>query len=460
MTILILKSLNAIIYPYLHCEDGSLLVSQFFNHHSICLLLDPHPEAGYTNLLPNLICMFIVFFVPLKAIPYSFALVPIFLAGLSLWRLSILPSKLNISHPSSLCLSMFLALLPLGNAFLNTALSYSIWNYLLLLIILSFEPLPSKPLYKVIKLFFMMLLCTSHPGCMILVPIWLWKIYRSDMQGKLFYSILILTASLYLIYFTKPSPTSQNAISLMFNIIPFTFHYIFERVCFQSILGNNLRLILQNANMLWLIWIFSIFLWIPIIIYTLKDKKLTANIYPVFIVVYLMLSMTVFYAIGRNMPKNAFEPWEHRYGYIQRAFFSLAFIISIANLKSIKKYFFNKKIITYGVLILVGLISLQEKEYNAPFYTKELGIDAVDFFNKADLIHKKIYLKNQNIIVTLDRGIWSIYLWIGQPPIGAHLVWQPQQYPTQIFNIIGKSPDTEIIPYHQMTEWIEKNIPS
>jgi len=165
-----------LVAPELRAEDGRHIFAYFYEHRRLAALI--RFKSGYIPFLPNLLG-FLAVRLPARATPYFLTIVPTFLtlAVLSVQRASAYRLFLA-SDAHRFCLCLGLALAHIGNHFTVCHTDYSIWNALLLLMLLSLLPMPRSWPRALPFGMILVVLCWSHPLSILALPptlLWLWR---------------------------------------------------------------------------------------------------------------------------------------------------------------------------------------------------------------------------------------------------------------------------------------------
>jgi len=164
------------IAPELRAEDGAKVFAYFYTHREFAALF--RFKAGYVPFLPNLIGYMAVR-VPATATPYFLTIVPTFL---TLTTFSVLRASAYRRYIGSdalrFVLCLVLALAPIGNHLTVCHTDYSIWNALLLLLLLVILPMPRGIAMAALFSLALATLIWSHPLTILALPaslVWLWR---------------------------------------------------------------------------------------------------------------------------------------------------------------------------------------------------------------------------------------------------------------------------------------------
>lgn len=178
-----------LMYPPLQVEDGAYVFAHFYQKIEIGEIF--RAKSGYIPLISNLIGYLSVR-LPTRLIPYGLSWLPLLI---TLLAYSLFFSKryrcLLESDLSRAVVCLLFALAPLSQFHLLIHTDYSIWNTLVVLILLSSLRLPSRggwtiPLWLAINLFIW-----SHPLSIIILPFQVLFLVR-DKPRRTLYTLTII----------------------------------------------------------------------------------------------------------------------------------------------------------------------------------------------------------------------------------------------------------------------------
>lgn len=174
--IIIWRCNDAFMTPELRAEDGSKVFAYFYEHREFSALF--RIKAGYLPFLPNLFG-YLAVRTPARAMPYFLTIAP---ALLTLATFSVLRASAYRRYLSSDCarfaLCLALALAPIGNHFTVYHTDYSIWNALLLLLLVAILPMPRRLSSAIPFSLGIATLIWTHPLSILVMPatlLWLWR---------------------------------------------------------------------------------------------------------------------------------------------------------------------------------------------------------------------------------------------------------------------------------------------
>jgi hypothetical protein len=167
-----------------------------------------------------------------------------------------------------------------------------------------------------------------------------------------------------------------------------TFECVVQRIVFEPVFGNNLRMILQEASQPSVINSFALFIVVGLVAVISSNTKIPSlkNKLPMFgFLFFVMFSLTFVSVVGRSVKYENFLsfPWGQRYFYIQQLLFIFIIVMYIVSLVSWKRLATGAKI---GLLIFLFSYVYYLNIQHAPFFTtsKESGIATIQFLQEAD----------------------------------------------------------------------------
>jgi hypothetical protein len=316
---LLVRNYPAFALPVLHCEDGREMLSFY--------TLFPAPEGilrfygGYVSLLPNVIGYMSVQWLPLTLTPYALAIYPLALASVTYSLLALRRFRFLIASDQwRFFLAFFLACLPLGNVHLISNTAYSIWNLLLLLLLLAIAPSERSILFKLAQFVFMTLAVLSTPLSIVIAPICAVNAVQAKKRVDQGLNVgLIGVIILYLLFGVQTSMGTVSNLGL--HTVPYTLRYLLERVVYEAVFGNRLRLDLYQEQMLWPMQVtaLGICLAFAVFVYVRRDRFTRQDFINLLLLVYLIATITGLVVITRTMTDSShMDMWNMRYFYTQR----------------------------------------------------------------------------------------------------------------------------------------------
>lgn len=191
--ILALKNdLAEVFFPLLYNEDGRNIFGLFYNDHSLKNIFSSY--SSYYQLLPRLTGYMLHYF-PVTWIPPLFSLFALSFSALAYSLFFPLLNRLFRSPWFALYSVIMLTALPLASHKLVGALMYQVWNSVLILGVLAFLPIPKKLLWKSLYIFAVNILIWSHPYCVLMLPVYLYKLLFQNkdrwIYGFFIFSIIV-----------------------------------------------------------------------------------------------------------------------------------------------------------------------------------------------------------------------------------------------------------------------------
>ena len=192
--ILALKNdLAEVFYPLLYNEDGRNIFGLIYNDHALKNIFTRY--SGYYQVFPMLAGYMLHFF-PVTWIPSLYSLCALSFSALTYSLFFPLLNRLFRSPGFALYSVVILAALPLANHQLIGTLMYQVWNCVVILGVMAFLPIPKKFFLKALYLFAVNVLIWSHPYCILLLPIYLYRlVFQKDNQWV--YGVFALSALVY-----------------------------------------------------------------------------------------------------------------------------------------------------------------------------------------------------------------------------------------------------------------------
>jgi hypothetical protein len=172
--ILVLRNeLHEVFYPLLYNEDGRNIFGLFYNDHSIKNIFTSY--SGYYQVFPRL-AGYILHFLPVTWVPSLYGLFALSFSALAYSLFFPLLNRLFHSPWFALYSVLILTALPLASHKLVGALMFQVWNGVIILGVVVFLPIPKKYLGKALYFFAINVLIWSHPYCILVLPIYLYKL--------------------------------------------------------------------------------------------------------------------------------------------------------------------------------------------------------------------------------------------------------------------------------------------
>ncbi len=228
------NSFEELFFPTLHDEDGSIIFTTFYNEHTLKNIFTFH--LSYILTLPMALGYLAQFF-PIKAIPYIYVGIALIIKSLSCFLFYRVIGRLYQSEGLAWYILLAVSILPLAGLEFSVSLSHQIWNFLLILFLLLFLPIPKKITLKIPFVLAVILMTWSNPGSILLVPLYGFKLF-ADKVHRWEYSLFIIAAGSYALFGIESQ--SPNFSGLQYFVEIFR-----DRVVVDSLLGLGIRSYLQ-----------------------------------------------------------------------------------------------------------------------------------------------------------------------------------------------------------------------
>jgi len=187
------NDLHEVFYPLLYNEDGRNIFGPFYNDHSIKNIFSSY--SSYYQVLPRLTA-YMLHFLPVTWIPALYSLFALSFSALAYSLFFPLLNRLFRSPWFALYSVIILTALPLASHKLVGALMFQVWNGVIILGVVAFLPIPKKFIQKSLYLFAVNILIWSHPYCILILPVYLYKLaFQKD--NRWVYLFFTLSALVY-----------------------------------------------------------------------------------------------------------------------------------------------------------------------------------------------------------------------------------------------------------------------
>jgi hypothetical protein len=233
--ILALKNdLADVFYPLLYNEDGRNIFGLFYNDHSIENIFSSY--SSYYQVLPRL-TGYILHFFPVTWIPSLYCLFALSFSALAYSLFYPLLNRLFRSPWFALYSVLILTALPLASHKLVGALMYQVWNSVLILGVVAFLPIPKNILGKVLYFIAVNILIWSHPYCILMLPIYIYKfVFQNDERWA--HGFFTLSVIIYFGLTLKHHPLNWDSLqyfpsNLLGRVVTETVMGPINRVWFQ-----------------------------------------------------------------------------------------------------------------------------------------------------------------------------------------------------------------------------------
>lgn len=332
---------EVIVSPPLWYEDGTYIFGYYYSNNSLGSIFRLY---GYLSLLPNLIG-YCLLRLPTEIAYRGFGLVPLILFSLTCASIASTKSRAIIPNDRIRWVAALgVVLLPFSSLMLVTSVMYSLWNCLLLLVLMTFWPFPRSIVGRLsFSLIYAVLLC-SHPLSLVVAPILLLRGLlpiagsRWPWPAIMIFSFIL---SLYLTFGFEYRP--DHLFIKPLNVLSLLLQYASLQVVFPTILGEPLLRWLHSEGLDWIAHAASTILVMSLVAQAIrvyhKDRRATLGL---LILVYLIGTLTILYFFSRSGAESKLFSAAPRYFYVQR------------------------------VLLFLGIIGLLEKDLNKA--QKSLGL--------------------------------------------------------------------------------------
>lgn len=317
----------AFVLPTMACEDGQMMFAYY--------LSQPAPWGvlrfyyGYISLLPNLVGYLSAQLPPTWS-PYLlvyFALLVKALAHtLFAWR------RFRVVLPNDnwrWWIALGLALLPVGDVLLFTNTTYSIWNLLWILLLLTYAPLGANRLGQMAQFGLLALCIWSHPLAIVVAPLLLYNLLTRPTE-RWFNGGLLLVLVLYLALGVEWG-YAERPRSLLTSVLV-TPLYLLGRVVFEALWGYHLRLLLYTTGRSWLIYLPALLVVAGLVGWYLRRWRQLAwpSQLQIGLAVYAIGALTWLSIYTRAADRTTYMgEWNHRYFYVPQLLFWLGLMVAV-----------------------------------------------------------------------------------------------------------------------------------
>jgi hypothetical protein len=307
------RSPDVLIFPPLQVEDGTRSFAHFYQHRGVGEVLQVW--AGYVRLLPGLISFFCAQ-LPTRLIPYGLTWIPLVLTLLTYSRFFSVRYRPFLSSDATRGFACFiLALAPIAVFPVFSQTDFSIWNSLLLLILLTVVPLPSQPRWKYLTWLLINILGWSHPLSAIVLPFLVLRL-RQDREHTVFHLATLISLVMYQIFGVKGGPNLIGAgtleISENMGDAVIGSMILSANVVYRTAFGDPQTFNTGNgADPVRILWILTVLV-ATIFVYW-KNKESRALLIGLS---YIILTITFLSIVGRGFEKIGRLEGVRRYVYI------------------------------------------------------------------------------------------------------------------------------------------------
>ncbi|GAA5528791.1 hypothetical protein [Herpetosiphon gulosus] len=413
--IIFVRGRTAFLYPNLFVEDGYFF-SYMLNNHTIDQI--GFMYAGYRSIVPNIVIYLSLFspFLPLS--PYLMALFCLFNSAAAFTLFGLRRFRYFIENDDvRLIICLIMVLLPTGDYVLQSNTVYSIWNSFFVLLLLIMLPVSSSKLATIFQTIISLLIIFSHAMVLIIVPFCIYFLFkRPTLRDKIYHATLIAGVGLYMLTSVEPikSETSFAPMNLGFGV-----QLVFERVFFEGIFGNILRIEL-NQHTLYLAMAIGIMIGLSLVglIYRWRTYLPKSVLEQFFMIGFLIVGMTMMPTISRNLllqrESLLFDPWSaNRYFYVQQLLLILV-VLQLGYYRFIKSQILlgsitiKRMAVTTTAIIGLLWIGYLNYKHRPTFFNppEQSGREVIYFLSSLDKhLHDPAKAAQP---IKLDRGVWSI----------------------------------------------------
>jgi len=314
------NSFTELFSPTLSDEDGSISFTVFFNEHELKSIFTYH--NGYIALLP-MILGYVIHFFPLTVIPYIYVAVALTIKSLSCFLLYKVIGRIFRSESLAWYILLTVSIFPFSAHEFSVSLQHQIWNFLLILFLLLFLPIPNKAAFRIPYIFAVILLIFSNPSSVLLAPIYVFRLLK-EKAHRIEYALFIFIIGIFVLFGIEPKSPSFSGLQHFVGIFS-------DRVVIDSLLGLGARLYMQYLEITgWLavcvlgVIFFRLFLSWKDIAYEEKEF--------IVILCYMAVFMVLVSLIGR--PNFSWKFYYHmgggiRYIYISRILMAVLILVAL-----------------------------------------------------------------------------------------------------------------------------------
>ena len=332
------NDLAEVFYPLLYNEDGRIIFATFYNDHSFQNIFLPY--NGYIQCFPNFLGYLLQFF-PVTWIPSLYGLVSLSFTALTYALIFPLVDRVFNHKGFALYAVLFLISMPLADFRIVGTLMFQIWHCSMALFLLAFSPIPCKPLKKVLYLLFINILIWSHPYTILVLPIYLYKMVRSESRWE--NGLLAVSLVIYFSFGIEHH-------SMHFNSLSYFAYSLLNRVATDSLLGPFNRLWIQYMGIS-MVFGFTVAAFIASMIWISWKKMKTEELMWFVVLAYVVLTTLGVALLARDLGDNYhILNKSPRYTYLPRVAF-LMMVLAAFFLLFKKSLIFRK-----SHWILAGLV--------------------------------------------------------------------------------------------------------
>ena len=319
---------EVLLLPSLQADDGIHVFEYFYENRGPEHIL--RFKAGYIPMVANIVGYLSVR-LPTRLIPYGMAWLPlvITLAAYSLLFSARYRSWLE-SDLSRAVTCLLFALAPLSQFLLLEHTDYSIWNTLLLLILMSVTPLPRSkweyPWWVLTNV-----LVWSHPLTILVVPFQGYLLFR-DKPNRILYALTILNLLLHMVFGVEHAqalggPSFLAALGSLAKAALWSV-YIAAQTAFRAAFGPQLfNWANQQMPLLFPCWGLAV-AGLTLLVFIRSPRTRL----PLIALFYSILGLTFASIVGRGYAETTDLNGGIRYTYIQHLAFLALFVFLIYRL--------------------------------------------------------------------------------------------------------------------------------
>ena len=235
--VILLKSPDNTVWPSLINEDGAIMFKHYYENPGLENIWLRY--AGYVSVMPDLMAFLGASLAP-RLVAYTYMLMATawFAIANSVFFLPRFRAFVpNDRHHGIVCLA--LVLLPLGDAALIRAVTYSFWPLLLLSILICLVPGSKKSPVVWTEFILLSLNACSSPVPVILLPVLGWRAVqgRSRLETSLFVAVCLISIG-YLGLAVETGDAKRDILYTALHAIP----AFGDRVGFEPFLSDRLRM--------------------------------------------------------------------------------------------------------------------------------------------------------------------------------------------------------------------------
>lgn len=382
--VLVVRCHNAVLHPILYNEDGTQMVAYYLQHADPSAVFRVY--EGYVAVLPNLVGYLAVRLLPLYVGAYVMVAAALALAVAALSLFSFPRFRFVMADDRArLAVCVLLALFPLGNHALVTNLTFSIWNVFIVTLLLVLAPFPSGLPARIGQAAFLVLAVPSNPYSIVLVPVCvalLWT--RRSWPDRLANAGVIVLAIGYVAV-----GVHREVAGPLFapGAVPAALGGIVHRVVFEPVLGNTIRVALQDAGLARVVELFAAGILAGVVAVVAGGRRPgPLGWRPLAgVLAFVVVALTWIAVVGRSGKYGSLVglTWGQRYFYTQQLLFlfvPVAYLVGRAGWRGLPR-----AARVAAALVLVGYLgglNLEDARFFAT--SKEQGIATITFLRNAD----------------------------------------------------------------------------